>query len=91
MAAVPLAVVAGPIVPQPGAQATPFCASVQVTPLLVPSFVTVAVSCCVPLMLTLAVPGETDTEIGRIRIDALPNAAVLVAEVAWRNMPTKKL
>jgi hypothetical protein len=45
VAALPLGVVAGAIVPQPGEHTTPPCVSVQLTPLLPGSFVTVAVNC----------------------------------------------
>ena len=62
MAAAPLAVLAGLIVPQPGEQATPFCVNVQVTPLLVGSYVTVAVNRVEAFNETPAEGGETETE-----------------------------
>src|SRR2546429_7938433 len=66
VAAVPLGVVAGAIVPQPGEHPVPLCVSVQLTPLLPASFVTVAVNCCVPVTGTLAVAGETETAMGGV-------------------------
>src|SRR2546429_9525227 len=66
--ATPLAVLAGLIVPQPGEQGVPLCVSVQFAPLLLGSFVTVAVNCCVFVTLTLAVVGETDTAIGGVTV-----------------------
>lgn len=92
MAAAPLAVLVGMIVPQPGAQDTPFCVRLQLTPLLVPSFFTVAVNCCVPFRATLAEPGETDTEIwGRVS-PAVAEALVFVTDVATTDTgdPKKK-
>lgn len=62
---------------------------VQVTPLLEPSFVTVAVNGCVPFRATLAGLGETETEIGRIVIAARLKAEVFVTELAWRKTPRK--
>lgn len=68
MVAAPEAVLVGLIVPQAGEHAAPFCIKVQVTPRLVPSFVTVAVNCCVLARATLTDPGDTDMEIaGRLR------------------------
>src|SRR5256886_4628501 len=66
--AAPLAVFAGLIVPQPGEQGVPLCVSVQFAPLLLGSFVTVAVNCCVFVTSTLAVVGETDTAIGGVTV-----------------------
>ena len=68
VAAVPLGVVAGAMVPQPGEQDVPLCVSVQLTPLLPASFVTVAVNCCVPVTGTLAVAGETETAMGGVMV-----------------------
>lgn len=73
------------IVPQPGEQATPFCVRLQVTPLLVASFVTAAVTCCVALNATLAEVGDNDTEMGKTLMPALPEALEFVAEVATIN------
>ena len=68
VAAVPLGVVAGAMVPQPGEHPVPLCVSVQLTPLLPASFVTVAVNCCVPVTGTLAVAGETETAMGGVMV-----------------------
>jgi hypothetical protein len=70
------------MVPQPGEQETPFCVRLQVTPVLVPSFATVAVSCCFAFNATLTGVGDTETVIGRIVTDARLNAVVSVTEVA---------
>ena len=82
----PLRVLGGLIVPHPGAQATPFCVSVQVTPLLVPSFVTVAVNGCVAFTTTLAEVSDNDTEIGNTVIEAMPAAPVFVTDVPMSKM-----
>jgi hypothetical protein len=87
LAGTPLAVFAGLIVPQPGEQAAPFWVRLQVTPLLVPSFVTVGKNCCVAVSATLAEAGDKLTVIGRSVIDARPRAALFVTEAACRNMP----
>ncbi len=60
--AAPLAVLVGLIVPQVGEHAAPFCVKIQVTPLLVPSFVTVPVICCAAFNVTLDEDGDTATE-----------------------------
>jgi hypothetical protein len=75
-------VLAGAIVPQPGEHAVPFCVNVQVTPLFVPSFVTVAVNCWVAFTATLAEVGDTDTEMGKSAIEARALAMVSATEVA---------
>src|SRR5438270_13356728 len=81
--ATPLAVLAGLIVPQPGEQGVPLCVSVQFTPLLLGSFVTVAVNCCVFVTSTLAVVGETDTAIGGVTVAvAVADFVVSAADVA---------
>ena len=49
------------IVPQPGAHAAPFCASVQATPFEVLSLSTVAVACDVPPSSTDGGTTDTDT------------------------------
>ncbi|PYU51271.1 MAG: hypothetical protein DMG48_10525 [Acidobacteria bacterium] len=54
----------GLIVPQPGEHGVPLCVSVQLTPLLFGSFVTVAVNCCIAFTLTFAVVGEMETAMG---------------------------
>ena len=89
MTIAPLAAVAGLMVPQLGEQATPFWERVQVTPLLVASFFTVAVNCCTALNATLAEVGDTDTEIGRTVTVALPETLEFVADVATTKVPTK--
>src|SRR5436309_12985095 len=81
--AAPLAVFAGFIVPQPGEQGVPLCVSVQFTPLLLGSFVTVAVNCCVLVTLTLALVGETVTAIGGVTVAvAVADFVVSATEVA---------
>jgi len=80
---VPLAVFTGLIVPQPGEHGVPLCVSVQPTPLLLGSFVTVAVNCCVAFALTLAVAGETDTPTAAMTVTvAVAETVVLAADVA---------
>jgi len=80
--AAPLAVLAGLIVPQPGEHGVPLCDSVQFTPLLLGSFVTVAVNCCVAFTLTFAAPGETDTPTPVVTvIVAVADTAVLAMDV----------
>src|SRR5437660_580910 len=81
--ATPLAVLAGLIVPQPGEHGVPLCVSVQFTPLLLGSFVTVAVNCCVFVTSTLAVVGETDTAIGGVTVAvAVADFVASAADVA---------
>ena len=81
--AAPLGVLAGVIVPHPGEHGIPLCVSVQFTPLLLGSFVTVAVNCCVAFALTLAVAGETDTPTPGITVtDAVADTAVFARDVA---------
>ena len=83
MAGLPLAVIAGAIVPQLGEHTAPPCVSVQLTPLLLGSFVTVAVNCCVPVTATLAVPGETDTPTPVVTVTvAVADTAELATDVA---------
>jgi hypothetical protein len=77
-------------VPQSAEHAVPFTVSVQVTPLFVPSLVTVAVNCWVALTATLAEGGDTDTDMGSMVIEPRPNAALLVTDVAWMNTPAKQ-
>jgi hypothetical protein len=88
VAAAPLAVLAGLIVPQPGEQATPFCVNVQVTPLLVASYITVAVNKLEAFNETPAVGGETETEICTRPIRAL--AAYPPLLVATKKMEVKR-
>ena len=81
--AAPFAVLAGLIVPQPGEHGVPLCDSVHFTPLLLGSFVTVAVNCCVAFTLTFAVPGETDTPTAAITATvAVAETVVLATDVA---------
>lgn len=68
--------------PQPGTQAVPFCVNVQDAPLLVPSFVTVAVNCWVAFTATLADVGDTPIAIVCTVICACAKAIVLATEVA---------
>jgi hypothetical protein len=65
---VPLAVLAGLIMPQPGEQEAPFCVSDQETPPLLASLVTVAVNCCVALTRTLGAAGATETATGGVTV-----------------------
>ena len=81
--AAPLGVLAGVIVPHPGEHGIPLCVSVQFTPLLLASFATVAVNCCVAFTLTLALDGETVTPIGGATVTvAAANFVVSATEVA---------
>src|SRR5207302_8150871 len=81
--AAPLPVFIGLIVPQPGEQGVPPCVSVQLTPLLLGSFVTVAVNCWVVFAVTLAVAGETETAIGTVTVTvATADFVVSAAEIA---------
>src|ERR1700751_2720404 len=77
-------------VPQSAEHDTPFTVRDHVTPLLVPSLVTVAVNCWVLLTAALAEGGETDTEMGSMVIEARPNAPLLVTELDWMNTPEKQ-
>jgi hypothetical protein len=63
-------------------QTLPFCVSVQVAPAFVGSFETEAVKFRVPLMATLIVAGETETEIAGTAIVAVPVFAAFVTVVA---------
>lgn len=74
--------VAGLIVPQAGAQGVPLCVRVHATPLLLGSFTTVAVNCCVAVTLTLAVVGESETPVPRIVTAAVAEKLESAAEVA---------
>ena len=78
----PLAVVVGAIVPHVGEQGVPACVRVQVTPLLVTSFATVAINCCVALTATLAVVGDTETVIPTIVAVAVADLVASATEVA---------
>ena len=70
-------------VSQPGEHGVPLCVSVQLTPLLLGSFVTVAVNSCVAFTLTFAVPGETDTPTAAITATvAVAETVVLATDVA---------
>jgi hypothetical protein len=81
--AAPLPVFTGLIVPQPGEHGVPLCVSVQLTPLLLGSFVTVAVNCCVAFTLTFAAPGETDTPTAAMTVTvAVAETIVLATDVA---------
>jgi hypothetical protein len=71
--AVPLAVVAGPNVPQVGPHDAPPCMGAQLAPLLKGSKLTVAVNCCVALIGIRADPGETETLIAGTRMFAAPD------------------
>ncbi len=82
MVGAPLAVMGGAIVPQPGEHAVPACVKVQATPLLMTSFATVAMNCCVAFTATLAVVGETETVIPTTVAVAVANLVVSVTEVA---------
>jgi hypothetical protein len=75
-------VVAGLIVPQAGAQGVPLCVRVHATPLLLKSFITVAVNCCVAVTLTLAVGGESETPVPRMVTAAVAERLESAADVA---------
>src|SRR5207245_2156923 len=78
----PLAVFAGLIVPHEGEHAVPLCVRVQETPLLLTSFVTVAVKGWVLFTLTLAVVGATETVTPLMAAVAVAEAVVSATEVA---------
>ena len=83
MAGLPLAVIAGAIVPQLGEHTAPPCVSVQLTPLLLGSFVTVAVNCCIAFTLTFAVVGEMETAMGGKTVTvAVADFVVSATEIA---------
>src|SRR5439155_26791735 len=83
LVALPISVFTGFIVPQPGEHGVPLCVSVQFSPLLPASFVTVAVNCCVFVTSTLAVVGETDTAIGGVTVAvAVADFVASAADVA---------
>jgi hypothetical protein len=75
-------VVTGLIVPQVGEHAVPLCVRVQVTPLLLGSFVTVAVNCSVAITVTVAVVGETDTAAPETVTVAVAEMLVSATDVA---------
>ncbi len=79
---VPLAVVVGATVPHVGEHVTPPCVKIQVTPLLLTSFVTVAMNCFVALTTTLAEVGETETVIPTIVAVAVADLVPSATEVA---------
>src|SRR5207249_1450255 len=71
------------MVPQLGEHTAPPCVSIQLTPLLLGSFVTVAVNCWVVFAVTLAVVGETDTAIGGVTVAvAVADFVASAADVA---------
>src|SRR2546430_14156120 len=78
-----LPVFIGLIVPQPGEQGVPLCVSVQLTPLLLASFATVAVNCWLAVTVTLAVVGETEIAMGGLTVAvAVADFVVSATEVA---------
>ena len=78
----PLALLLELRVPQLGEHGVPFTVTVQVTPLFVPSLLTVAVNCWAALIATLAEGGDTNKEMGSIFMEAFPVAALLVTDAA---------
>jgi len=93
VAAVPLGVVAGAMVPQLGEHGVPPCVRVQLTPLLLGSFVTAAVNCCVVFTVTFAVGGETETAMGGMTVtvavaDFVVSATEIVLIVTWAGLGT---
>jgi hypothetical protein len=76
----PLPVFVGDTLPHTGEQGTLFCVGVQVTPLFGPSFLTLAVNCCVALTPISAEAGDTDTEIGGGTIVTVADADLLVSD-----------
>jgi len=76
------------MLPQPGEQGAPFCVNVQVTPLLVPSLVTVAVNGWVAFNVTLAEADVTDTEMGETVMEVLVLTMLSITEVATNNTRT---
>jgi hypothetical protein len=65
---VPLGVFPGETVPHAGEQLVPPCVKDHETPPLLASLETVAVNCCVVPSKTLAVAGETETEMGGVTV-----------------------
>lgn len=85
---VPLGEFAALSVPHAGEHGTPFWDRLQLTPCIVPSFVTVAVNGCIPLKVAkVAEGGVTVTEMGRRVMGARLNAAPFVTDMASRNIP----
>src|SRR2546430_17563365 len=89
----PLDVLAGLIGPQPGEHSVPPCVSVQFTPLLLGSFVTVAVNCCVAFTATFSVGGETETAMGGVTVtvavaDFVVSATEIALIVTWAGLGT---
>jgi len=80
----PLAVFVGATVPHEGEHGALFKVGAQLTPVFAPSFLTVAMNCCVALIPMRTEAGETDTEIGggvtvMVAVPALPGSATEVA------------
>ena len=80
----PLAVVAGATMPQPGEHGFPLCVSAQLTPPVLGSLATVGVICCVALTTTLAEVGETETEMAGTLMVAEADFVASATEVAVR-------
>jgi len=78
--AVPLAVLVGFTLPHAATEQV----TLQVTPLLLGSFVTVAVNWAVAVARTVALPGETETVMAGTVIVAEPDLVVSATEVAVR-------
>jgi hypothetical protein len=76
----PLPVFVGDTFPHAGEQGTLFWVVVQVTPLFEPSFLTVAVNCCVALTPISAEAGDTDTEGGGGTTVTVADADLLVSD-----------
>jgi len=87
VAAAPLAVLAGLIVPQPGEQIAIPCVRVQSTPLVVGSPLTVPMNDCVPFTMTRAEVVDKDTEMGVNTMLARPKAVLSACAFACRNNP----
>src|SRR6266852_4459473 len=79
---VPLAEMVDEIVPHTAEHTVPPCVSVQVTPLLAGSLLTVAVNCCVRFAGSRVPAGAVDTVIAATVTLAEADAEVLETEVA---------
>jgi hypothetical protein len=77
----PLAVPVGATVPHAGEQGALFWLGAQVTPLFEPSFLTVAVNCCVLFRPISTEGGDTDTEIGGGTTVTVADADLAVSDI----------
>jgi len=73
-------VLVGATVPHAGEHGTLFWVGAQVTPLFEPSFLRVAVNCCVVFTPIRAEAGDTDTEIGGGTTVTVADADLVVSD-----------